>query len=183
MLTVNEKLSGKETSTIHRFERAGLGLAPFRFTGMSENAIRYPDGTSKAGGSCDFCGTGIRYEFWCVSADDKSFKVGCDCIHKSGDAGLVKQISIEERKLRDAKNKAAKVRKADKLAIRVEAAKAKLPSVRGTLSDQKHPNQHMADKGLTLLDYVGWLLENGNSFKGGSTGNAEKACFIIERAS
>ncbi len=34
MLTVNEKLQGKETSTIHRFERAGLGLAPFRFTGQ-----------------------------------------------------------------------------------------------------------------------------------------------------
>ena len=40
----------------HKFELAGLGMAPFRFIGASENAITYPDGTTKAVGSCDYCG-------------------------------------------------------------------------------------------------------------------------------
>lgn len=64
----------------HPWERAGLGKAPFRYVGMFENVFRMPDGSTKAGGSCDYCGTGIRYCFRCVSADDKSFVVGCDCI-------------------------------------------------------------------------------------------------------
>lgn len=171
---VDPKLTGKETSTIHRFQLAGLGLAPFRFTGtVTEKVFCVPGGTPKAGSSCDYCGTGIRYEFWINSADGKTFKVGCDCIHKTEDRGLIKQISVAERKLRDAKNKAAKIRKEEKLAARVELANAKLPSVQGLLSEKKHPNQYMADKGLTLLDYVKWCFDNRA---------ADKACFIIENA-
>lgn len=172
LATVNETLSGKETSTIHRFERAGLGVYPFHFTGMTESVITYPDGTSKAGSSCDYCSTGIRYQFWCESSDGKRFKVGCDCIHKSGDAGLIKQISLAERKLRDAKNVIARAKRAEKLSRRIIAAKAKLPSVCGTLSDKPHPNQYMADKGLTMLDYVNWCFDNCQ----------DKACHIVERA-
>jgi hypothetical protein len=108
---VNETLSGKETSSIHHFELAGLGKAPFHFTGtVTEKVfVACPGATPKAGSSCDYCGTGIRYEFWVRSACGKEFKVGCDCIHKTGDRGLIQQISAAERKLRDAKNKAAKI--------------------------------------------------------------------------
>lgn len=169
---VNEKLQGKEKSTIHRFEVAGLGIAPFRFTGtVTEKVFCSPGSPPKAGSSCDYCGTGIRYEFWVTSASNMTFKVGCDCIHKTEDRGLIQQISAAERKLRDAKNIAAKQRKADKLAARVELAKAKLPSVRGLLSEQKHPNQYMSEKGLTLLDYINWCFENRA---------ADKACYLIE---
>ncbi len=171
--TVNEILTGKETSTIHKFERAGLGKAPFQFTGMTEKVITYPDGSSQAGSHCDYCFTGIRYEFWVESADKRSFKVGCDCIHKAGDAGLIRQISKAERELRDKKNKAAKVRKAEKLTARVQAAKAKLPTVAGTLASQPHPSSYFAKEGRTMLDYVKWCLENHAE---------EKASFIIEKA-
>ncbi len=58
---------------IHPFEKAGLGKAPFRCELVSE----------RRGSSCDFCGTGIRNEFWIKSADGKSFKVGCDCVRKT----------------------------------------------------------------------------------------------------
>ncbi len=172
---VDEKLEIGQTSTIHRFERAGLGKGPFAFTGrMTEKTYCVGHGAPvQPGSSCDYCGTCIRYEFWIVSADGKESKVGCDCIHKSGDAGLIRQISTAERKLRDMKNAAAKVRKQDKLALRVEAAKAILPTVRGTLASQSHPNSYMADKGLTLLDYINFCFENRA---------ADKACFIIEKA-
>lgn len=68
----------------HPFENAGLGQAPFRCVGMVENIFMLPDGGSKAGGFCDYCYTGIRYEFQIESADQKKFKVGCDCVRKTG---------------------------------------------------------------------------------------------------
>jgi hypothetical protein len=172
--TVNENLKPGETSTIHRFERAGLGKAPFTFTGkVTENVFCTPGGTPRAGSSCDFCFTGIRYEFWVRSADGNEFKVGCDCIHKAGDRGLIQQIAAAERKLRDAKNAAARERKHAKLVKRVAEAKEKLPTVRGTLAEQPHPNTYYAEQGRTLLDYVNWCLENGAG---------EKAAAYIERA-
>jgi hypothetical protein len=169
---VNESLSGKETSTIHTFERAGLGKAPFYFTGtMTEKVHCVPGGIPRAGSSCDYCGTGIRYEFWVESSDSKTFKVGCDCIRKTGDAGLIKQISAAERKLRDVKNAAARVRKAERIAARVEAAMSLLPTIVARLSEKPHPTPYFASEGRTLLDYVKWCLENRAG---------EKAASIIE---
>lgn len=172
---VNENLKPGETSTIHRFETAGLGKAPFVFTGRvtEKTYCACPGAPVQAASSCDYCGTCIRYEFWVRSADGREFKVGCDCIHKTGDAGLIQQISAAERKLRDAKNAAAKARKAERLAQRIEAAKAKLPSVRGALTSHPHPNRFFADQGKTLLDYVSWCLENNAG---------DRAAFIIEKA-
>ena len=70
----------------HPFEKAGLGTAPFSCTHVSENVFALPDGTSKAGGCCDYCGTGIRWEFWIKGsiAGARQFKVGCDCVAKTG---------------------------------------------------------------------------------------------------
>ena len=70
----------------HPFEKSGLGKAPFSCTHVSENVFALPDGTSKAGGCCDYCGTGIRWEFWIKGsvAGAKQFKVGCDCVAKTG---------------------------------------------------------------------------------------------------
>lgn len=96
----------------HAFEIAGLGIAPFSFVGASENVITYPDGTQKAGGSCDYCGTGIRTECHVKSSDGKLFKVGCNCIEKVGDTGLLKayksspEFRAKQRQIRIEKDKA-----------------------------------------------------------------------------
>ncbi len=171
---VNETLEAGQTATIHKFERAGLGRSPYRFDCVTEKVyVSHPGATPVAGSSCDYCGTGIRYEFWCVAADGNRFKVGCDCIHKSGDAGLIKLISAAERKLRDAKNAAAKERKAARLEARVAAAVAILPTVRGRLAANPHPSPYFAKEGRTQLDYVNWCLENRAG---------EKAAIYIEMA-
>lgn len=70
----------------HPFEKANLGKAPFSCTGVTENVFDNGDGTTKAGGCCDYCGTGIRWEFWIKGsiAGAKQFKVGCDCVAKTG---------------------------------------------------------------------------------------------------
>lgn len=75
----------KRTMT-HPFEKAGLGTAPFSCTHVTENVFENGDGTSKAGGCCDYCGTGIRWEFWIKGsiAGARQFKVGCDCVARTG---------------------------------------------------------------------------------------------------
>jgi hypothetical protein len=71
---------------IHLFQKLGLGTAPFSCTHVTENVFENGDGTTKAGGCCDYCGTGIRWEFWIKGsiAGAKQFKVGCDCVAKTG---------------------------------------------------------------------------------------------------
>jgi len=95
---------------LHPFERAGLGKAPFRFTGMRERTLAHahrdmgmdgplpPEFFSRPGSSCDYCHTGIRYEYWILSADGREFKVGCDCVQKTGDARLSGEIKDERKR-------------------------------------------------------------------------------------
>lgn len=76
----------------HVFEAAGLGKAPFRCVGFSEIVFNNGDGTTKAGGCCQYCFTGIRYACHILSSDGKRFHVGTDCVARTGDAGLIKQF-------------------------------------------------------------------------------------------
>jgi hypothetical protein len=75
---------------MHVFERHGLGRAPFRCVGMFEKRFDLGDGTSKPGGTCDYCGNGILYVYQVRSADRRTFGVGCDCVERTGDAGLIR---------------------------------------------------------------------------------------------
>ena len=76
-------------NTIHPFEAAGLGIAPFRCTGVVEKSgpIKYPNGMEVGApgqpmGTCEFCGNGIKYCCQIVSHDGRHFEVGCDCVEK-----------------------------------------------------------------------------------------------------
>ena len=60
---------------VHAFDMAGLGKAPFKCVGYAKNTL---------GGVCSYCGTGLLYEYKIVSADGKSFVVGCECVKKTG---------------------------------------------------------------------------------------------------
>lgn len=76
---------------VHVFERAGLGRAPFKVVGSFELKWQaHPGAPIQPGGSCDYCGQGIMYAAAIRSADGKQFKVGCDCVARTGDAGLLK---------------------------------------------------------------------------------------------
>jgi hypothetical protein len=81
-------------TTIHAFEERGLGKAPFTFVREIDS------GSIKAGHTCDFCGTGIRYLEQIKSADGKVFHVGCECVCKTGDKGLVDTVKRAIRKAR-----------------------------------------------------------------------------------
>lgn len=75
---------------MHVFERAGLGKAPFRCIGMFEKRHDLGNGESKPGGTCDYCSNGILYVYQVKSSDGRVFGVGCDCVARTGDAGLIR---------------------------------------------------------------------------------------------
>lgn len=94
--------SSQALDSIHRFERAGLGKAPFRVTGYGEYKYQACHGAPiQPGTSCDFCGTACIYVANIRAADGKKFHVGLDCVEKVGDAGMVSAIkhSPEYRKI------------------------------------------------------------------------------------
>jgi hypothetical protein len=145
---------------IHKFEAAGLGKAPFRFVGVSKNwFVPCPGEPGKPGGSCDYCGTGIAFEHHIKSADGKRFKVGSECVLKTGDAGL-------KRVVNRAKAKHATELRHLREARKIEEALEALPLVEAKLAAEPHPLKWRAEKGETLLDSVVWFLEHaGNAGK------------------
>jgi hypothetical protein len=112
-------------TTVHLFEDRGLGKAPFQVVGVyslpslalaGSNPAAYNNQlaampTDVAVGSCAFCGAALVRNFIVVSADSKRFSVGCDCVAKSGDAGLVDQVKLAMRKQRQQDRHAAQVAK------------------------------------------------------------------------
>lgn len=145
----------------HKFEIAGLGKAPFKVLGFSvEKYQAGPGAPIQPGGSCDFCGTAIMNTFWIQGSgqDDRRFKVGCDCVAKTGDDGLKKvtdaTIRKHQRKLRHARE-----------AARIDAARYALETetVCNALAAQPHPLAWRAAKGDTLLDWANWMMENSGN--------------------
>lgn len=104
-----------EPNTIHPFEAAGLGLAPFKLIGFDRKVgpIKMEDGTEVGApgqpmGTCDFCGTGIADCYRIKSSDLKTFVVGCDCVLKLGrsDNRLVGEVKRKKLALDRAKRAA-----------------------------------------------------------------------------
>lgn len=149
------------TSTkVHKFEQAGLGKAPFTFTGHERKwFVACPGDAGKPGGTCCYCGTGIAECFWLVSADGNRFYVGCECIRKSGDAGLRKVVDAEVAAVNRTKRHEAKARKN---ARDLEYCLTNIGRV-GELANKPHPISYYAEQGKTLADFVQWNWERRNN--------------------
>ena len=148
----------------HKFERAGLGKAPFRVVGYSEERFTIPGtGVTRPGASCDYCGTAIVDAFWVVGSDGKRFKVGSDCVRKSGDSGLTRAVTEQER---ETKRKRAEER------IERIYARAKLGEFDEALSRLPHPKGW---EGKTALDWAQWTMRNA-----GQTGRIQ-VCRFLEK--
>jgi hypothetical protein len=107
--------------SLHCFERHGLGKAPFSVVGYGKEIFQAVPGDSRCpiqpGAVCAYCGQGIMYVAYIQSSDGKRFKVGCDCVNKTGDWGLVKGIknNPEYRAMSRAKAKARDERVTEEL--------------------------------------------------------------------
>ena len=148
----------------HKFERANLGAAPFRFIGMEQKVIVHPEYTQPAG-TCNYCGTGIRYCYWIESADGKRFYVGSDCVGHLGDTKLVAVVMSAERQRKNAI--AAEKREAKRLAEHaaqqqeIERRIDEYRSAKASLSVLPHPNSYFAAQGLTMSDYYDYFERDG----------------------
>lgn len=145
-----------DAAKVHKFERAGLGRAPYRYLGFEEKVFTVPGAYSKPGGTCQYCGTAIRNCFWVGSADGKRFYVGCECIGKLGDRGLVDVVRREANRMK--RDKAAA--RADE---RIAAARARLETdagLRAALAAAPHPTAWRAEQGGTKLEWAEWMLKN-----------------------
>lgn len=99
-----------DATWVHSFERANLGKAPFRCVGYHKAVYQAipgdPNCPIQPGSSCDFCGQGIMHVYLIKGADGRQFKVGIDCVARTGDTALSealrKERRAEERRDRDA---------------------------------------------------------------------------------
>ncbi len=156
-----ETLAADE-SKLHPWEKAGLGLPPFRFVGMRTVTYQACHGAPiQPGGSCDYCGQAIYDQYQIRSADGKVFKVGCDCVSKVHSAKnvdpatrtLLTAVDRARRAAARAKRAALDVSKADDLAAILADATS-----RARLAALPHPTDWRAAQGATGLDWAEWML-------------------------
>lgn len=147
---------------IHVFEKAGLGIAPFRFVGIERRvgpmllpgtACTYVGAPGQPVGSCEFCGEAIAE--CCIIQDrtGKTFIVGNVCVGKTGDAGLISNIkrAINEHR------RVAKLAKDQKTVTRGREL-LQNPEIRKALEAMPHPSPWRADRGENFLNYAEWIL-------------------------
>lgn len=141
----------------HKFELAGLGQAPYRLVGVRENVFINADGTTKGGGTCDYCSNGIRYEYHIESADGKTFKVGSDCVTKCDSSrSLIDPVKREVSRLKAAQRHKTEDAKINDLAEWFEASRDQANSL-------PHPYRNDLRGlfvGMSLSDYVDFALKN-----------------------
>lgn len=168
-------MSKATATSVHPFEEAGLGLAPFKFMGMYESRgpITLADGSQVGApgqpmGTCKYCGQGIAICCSIESSDGKRFIVGSDCVAKvTRDDNRTSPIltAVEQWK----KDRAAEKREAKreaawaKAVAEKRACKAALDADVTLFTDAPHPNTNMAANGKTLRDYYTWCLSNGGA--------------------
>lgn len=157
---------------IHKFEKAGLGKAPFKFvlvqslpskTLLDRNPESYNNQlrslvkstSGNVGGCCEYCGMPITECYLIKSSDGNTFFVGCDCVAKTGDAGLVKIAN-------EAKNKLIKAKRHAKEEAEHEEIKTLLhdKANRDYLDSLPHPKGF---SNLTFMDYVTWMYDHSGA--------------------
>jgi len=160
---VSDRNPGPQPDARHPWERAGLGVAPYKLVGAGEMIYQAAPGAPvQPGAACDYCGQGIRQVYFIRAACGSTFHVGCDCVRKTCDPaeGVRTAIEAADRKHRNQLARAARTRRdeqvqADLAALREQHAQrlAKMP----------HPcrgrwvgNTNFDDK--SALDWLDWML-------------------------
>lgn len=133
---------------IHKFESAGLGIAPFHCVNMY--AKTYGDHGQPAG-TCDYCSNGIKYCYVIRSADGREFVVGSECVRKTEDAALTRSVRAAKH---TARNPALTARNAERQAKVAAQQQAHAALVAGRI----------ATLAPITSNLVADLLATGNSF-------------------
>lgn len=153
--------------SVHPFEEAGLGVAPFHYVGHSRAVFRAaPDAPAQPGASCDYCGTGIMDVFHVQGSDGRKFKVGCDCVRRTY-AEFNAEIPVDFRRefarIEREKREERRVAKYHAATARAHAAIAALEGHPAAFADRLHPNAYYASQGKTYRDYIVFMLHRGGT--------------------
>jgi len=146
---------------LHPFERAGFGVAPFKYDGMTKNVyISHPGAPHQPGGSCDYCCNGIMFEFWVKSADGKRFKVGSDCINRIYRSDNEKRCPIKAAIDRD--------RRKHETELRHEREQRQIKSLFESIdvdamAAAPHQVESRAERGETAADQLAWYMKNAGT--------------------
>lgn len=124
-----------QTQKIHIFEQAELGKAPFQLINVFEGDSMHT--------FCAYCSHPLIGCYRIQSADNKTFIVGCDCVMKTGDAGLVNKLKDEIAEKRRIK-----------LQNDFDWACGNYSLYTEALKEVKHP--YKSD--LTMLDYIEYII-------------------------
>lgn len=91
--------------------------------------------------------------FVIADVNGKKFKVGCECVKKTDDAGLIdpvkRAINQHRRELKDKARCALQTKLKDLLAS---------SAVQNNFKNRPHPNEYFASKGNTYADYANFLI-------------------------
>jgi hypothetical protein len=160
--------------TLHPFESAGLGKAPFRYVGMEHKVgpVTLSDGITQVGapgqpmGTCNYCLPGIANCYNIRSSDGKEFVVGCDCVEKLYKSSNIKATALAHdpvyQKIKRDKaahdRKVRLTREAKKIAEGKAWAEANREALQALPSDKR--------EGESQWDRYTWFMENaGNKGK------------------
>lgn len=146
-------MTQENTQFIHKFEEAGLGIAPFYVVDVVRGQEWY---------ACDFCSTAIKERCYIAGNGGKIFVVGNECVRHTGDAGLIDTV---KRAVNDARRLDRHAREEKIIAAGREVLE-KNEEIKRLFALKPHPNASFADDGKTLLDYVNFMF--------GSAGNKGK---------
>ncbi len=150
-------------AAIHPFEKAGLGPAPFRCVDVVERVYVACQGAdAQPGGSCAFCGQGIKVCCVIKSSDGRKFDVGSDCVAQLAKDCARTDLERAARSLVDAAN-AIKTRKANaRKDVAITAARELLAANRARLDAMIYDGVVKHSHGpRSCGDQLEWMLHNG----------------------
>jgi len=139
-----------DKTIVHAFEERGLGKAPFTFVREIDLGFGGPKD------NCHFCGQMIRYLEVIRSSDGKEFHVGCNCVEKTGDKGLIDVVKRERSRLRAQA-------KWEKQRAEAEAEAQRQRDRNGGMTDwevKEHERRKAAEEAIArCTSENGWLIE------------------------
>jgi hypothetical protein len=124
------------STPVHVFERTQGHPGPYRVIGYADRTYQACQGAPiQPGASCDHCGTAIRHTYTIKASDGYTFVVGCDCVAKTGDAGLIKEIKALQTERRAAAREARNALRVEGRAAQARAAAETFLAARPELAD------------------------------------------------
>ncbi len=148
-----------DSQTMNKWEKQGLGKAPFRLVGMfslpsrallEANPTAYNNEMALMPrgfhiGSCGVCSISLINNFLIKSACGQKFSVGCDCVKKTGDTVIIDQVKEKKKAIAKAKRDAKRKAEFEKREAKIQQELADQREKNGGLTNDELEKQNRID--------------------------------------